>query len=65
MAETVELSKHDRKSDGGTPPAATELGTAHPVDARPPLLNVAGAAAHLSWARAFVRRLVLEKRVCY
>ncbi len=39
--------------------------TIQPVDAGSPLLDVAGAAAHLGVSEAFVRRLVLEKRVRY
>ncbi len=36
-----------------------------PVDAGPVLLDVAGAAAHLGVSEAFVRRIVLEKRIRY
>ena len=39
--------------------------TMRPLDAGPALLDVAGAAAHLGVSEAFVRRLVLEKRVRY
>jgi len=39
--------------------------TTQPVDEGTPLLDVAGAAAHLGVSEAFVRRLVLEKRVRY
>jgi len=39
--------------------------TTRPVDAGPALLDVAGAAAHLGVSEAFVRRIVLEKRVRY
>ncbi len=35
------------------------------MDAAHSLLDVAGAAAHLGVSEAFVRRLVLEKRVRY
>ncbi len=39
--------------------------TTEPADAGQVLLDVAGAAAHLSVGEAFMRRLVLEKRVRY
>lgn len=39
--------------------------TNQPVERGPALLDVAGAAAHLGVSEAFVRRLVLEKRVRY
>lgn len=39
--------------------------TAQPLDGAAALLDVAAAAAHLGVSEAFVRRLVLEKRVRY
>jgi excisionase family DNA binding protein len=50
-------------------PAGLREGKEWQVSAQPvegnALLDVAGAAAYLGMTEAFVRRLVLERRVCY